>query len=187
MTTIGCTSFFPTKPLGCYGDGGAIFTSDDDLAFKIKQIARHGQEKRYHHIRLGVNSRLDTIQAAILLSKLSILDEEIKLRDLLANFYSTALSSENSIKTPVISSQRSSVWAQYTIVCEDRDKICQRLKSHGIPTAVHYPLPLSQQPSVIDLDCYVPVSETLATAVLSLPMHADMADEGREKIVKAMK
>ena len=186
LTTIGCTSFFPTKPLGCYGDGGAIFTSDDDLARKIRQIARHGQEKRYHHVRLGINSRLDTIQAAILLPKLSILDEEINQRGLLANFYSTALSSEKSIKTPVISSQRNSAWAQYTIVCENRDKIRQNLKNQGIPTAVHYPCPLSQQPSVSDFDCYVPVSDALAASVLSLPMHAYMTDEVRNKIVEAI-
>ena len=187
LATIGCTSFFPSKPLGCYGDGGAIFTSDDELAIKIRQIARHGQDGRYHHVRVGINSRLDTLQAAILIPKLSILDEEIKQRDRLANFYNGALAEINSIKVPLIASQRNSAWAQYTIFCEDRDKICQILKSHGIPTAVHYPRPLSQQPSVIDLDCYVPVSEKLATSVLSLPMHAYMTDEVREKIVQAIK
>ena len=187
LTTIGCTSFFPSKPLGCYGDGGAIFTSDDELAINIRQIARHGQDGRYHHVRVGINSRLDTLQAAILIPKLSILDEEIKQRDQLANFYKDALAKINSIKVPLIASQRNSAWAQYTIVCEDRDKICQKLKSHGIPTAVHYPRPLSQQPSVIDLDCYVPVSEKLATSVLSLPMHAFMTDEQREKIVQGIR
>ena len=181
LATIGCTSFFPSKPLGCYGDGGAIFTSDDELAIKIRQIARHGQDGRYHHVRVGINSRLDTLQAAILIPKLSILDEEIKQRDRLANFYNGALAEINSIKVPLIASQRNSAWAQYTIICEDRDKICKMLKSHGIPTAVHYPRPLSQQPSVIDLDCYVPVSEKLANSVLSLPMHAYMTDEVREK------
>ena len=187
LTTIGCTSFFPTKPLGCYGDGGAIFTSDEDLALKIRQIARHGQDRRYHHVRVGINSRLDTLQAAILIPKLSILDTEINLRNKLANFYNSAFAPLGSIKTPLIACDRKSAWAQYTIVCEDRNKICQRLKSHGIPTAVHYPRPLSQQPSVIDLDCYVPVSEKLATSVLSLPMHAYMTDDLREKIVQAIK
>ena len=187
LTTIGCTSFFPTKPLGCYGDGGAIFTSDEDLAQKIRQIARHGQDGRYHHVRLGINSRLDTLQAAILIPKLSILDEETKQRDQLANFYNSNLAKIGDIKVPLIASQRSSAWAQYTILCKDRHKICQRFKSHGIPTAVHYPRPLCQQPSVKDLDCYVPVSEKLATSVLSLPMHAYMTEEQREKIVQGIK
>ena len=186
LTTIGCTSFFPTKPLGCYGDGGAIFTSDEDLAIKIRQIARHGQDGRYHHVRVGINSRLDTLQAAILIPKLSILDEEIKQRDELANLYNGTLAELSSIKVPLIASQRKSAWAQYTIVCEDRDKICQSLKSHGIPTAVHYPRPLSQQPSVKDFDCCVPVSEKLATSVLSLPMHAYMQDEQTEKLFKVL-
>ena len=115
------------------------------------------------------------------------MDEEIKQRGQLANFFIGALAEINSIKVPLIASQRNSAWAQYTIVCEDRDKICQRLKNNGIPTAVHYPRPLSQQPSVIDIDCYVPVSEKLANSVLSLPMHAYMTDEVREKIVQAVK
>ena len=187
LTTIGCTSFFPTKPLGCYGDGGAIFTSDEDLAKKIRQIARHGQDGRYHHVTVGINSRLDTLQAAILIPKLAILDEEIKQRDELANFYNGALAEISSIKVPLIASQRISAWAQYTLVCKDRDKICRSLKSHGIPTAVHYPRPLSQQPSVKDIDCYVPVSDNLAISVLSLPMHAYMTDEHREKIVQGIK
>lgn len=186
LTTIGCTSFFPTKPLGCYGDGGAIFTSNTDLAIKIRQIARHGQEKRYHHVRVGINSRLDTLQAAILIPKLSVLDKEINQRHQLANFYSSAFAEINSIKVPLIASQRNSAWAQYTIVCENRDKIRQNLKNQGIPTAVHYPCPLSQQPSVSDFDCYVPVSDALAASVLSLPMHAYMTDEVRNKIVEAI-
>ena len=187
LTTIGCTSFFPSKPLGCYGDGGAIFTSDEDLAQKMRQIARHGQDGRYNHVRIGINSRLDTLQAAILIPKLSILDEEIKQRDQLANFYNGTLAEISDIKVPLIASQRSSAWAQYTILCEDRHKISQSLKSHGIPTAVHYPRPLSQQPSVKDFDCYVPVSEKLATSVLSLPVHAYMTDEQREKIVQGIR
>jgi len=186
LTTIGCTSFFPTKPLGCYGDGGAIFTSDEDLAQKIRQIARHGQDGRYHHVRVGINSRLDTLQAAILIPKLAILDEETKQRDELANFYNGALAEIGSIKVPLIASQRISAWAQYTIVCKDREKICQSLKSHGVPTAVHYPRPLSQQPSVKDIDCYVPVSDKLAISVLSLPMHAYMKDEQTEKLFKVL-
>ena len=114
------------------------------------------------------------------------MDEEIKLCDQLANFYYGTLAEISDIKVPLIASQRISAWAQYTIVCEDRDKICQSLKSHGIPTAVHYPRPLSQQPSVKDIDCYVPVSDKLAISVLSLPMHAYMKDEQTEKLFKVL-
>ena len=127
LSTIGCTSFFPTKPLGCYGDGGALFTSDDRLATKIRQIARHGQEKRYHHVRIGINSRLDTIQAAILLSKLSILDKEILRRNQLAERYTAELKSSADFETPLIDADRNSAWAQYTIICKNREKIKNKL------------------------------------------------------------
>ena len=168
LSTIGCTSFFPTKPLGCYGDGGAIFTSDEELALKIRQIARHGQESRYHHVRLGVNSRLDTIQAAILLPKLEIIDAEIKARDTLANYYSQFLEG-SLVKPPKISNDRSSAWAQYTVLCDDRSFIQNKLQANAIPSAVHYPKALSRQPAVMDLEISLPISDHLSECVLSLP------------------
>jgi UDP-2-acetamido-2-deoxy-ribo-hexuluronate aminotransferase len=138
LSTIGCTSFFPSKPLGCYGDGGAVFTSDPELAKVIRQIARHGQEKRYYHIRLGVNSRLDTLQAAILLPKLGILDEEIEARQRVADTHGAL--HDSGIARPQIAPHNLSAWAQYTIRVNGRANVQAVLKTAGIPTAVHYPL-----------------------------------------------
>ncbi|MBC7285978.1 DegT/DnrJ/EryC1/StrS family aminotransferase, partial [Hoeflea sp.] len=146
LSTIACTSFFPSKPLGCYGDGGAIFTSDAGLATVIRQIARHGQDRRYHHLRVGVNSRLDTIQAAILLPKLAILDDEIAARQAVADAYDTAFA-PLGLPTPHVSPGCQSAWAQYTIRVQRRDAVQAALKAAGIPTAVHYPLPLNRQPA----------------------------------------
>lgn len=184
LSAIGCTSFFPTKPLGCYGDGGAIFTSDEELASRIRQIARHGQERRYHHVRLGINSRLDTIQAAVLLAKLDLLDFEIEERQNLSHFYSSQLSGNSNIKVPMVKSDRTSAWAQYTLVCDDRDRVKQRLADAGIPTAIHYPVPLNQQPAVQDSSVNLHVGDMLSKSVLSIPMHAYMSQEVRETIVK---
>src|SRR5690554_4140981 len=139
LSTLSCTSFFPSKPLGCYGDGGAIFTNDDELAIVLRQIARHGQDRRYHHIRIGVNSRLDTLQAAILLPKLEIFAEEIKQRqqiakryiELLSNF---SVSSEDSVATPYIEPHNTSAWAQFTIQVDNRDQVQAKLQAAGIPT-----------------------------------------------------
>lgn len=170
LSTIGCTSFFPSKPLGCYGDGGAVFTNDEELAKIIRQIARHGQDKRYHHIRVGVNSRLDTLQAAILLPKLGILDEEIELRNQVAARYKELLKDTNVV-TPTIEAHNTSVWAQYTIRSEDRNALQENLKAAGIPTAIHYPIPLNKQPAVIDAKAYLPVGDKVAEEVMSLPMH----------------
>lgn len=122
LTTIGCTSFFPSKPLGCYGDGGAIFTNDDELATVLRQIARHGQDRRYHHIRVGVNSRLDTLQAAILLPKLELLEEEIQLRNKAAVNYTQLLNEADIDKTPVLEKHNVSAWAQYTIRIDNRER-----------------------------------------------------------------
>ncbi|MBY6063713.1 DegT/DnrJ/EryC1/StrS family aminotransferase [Pseudidiomarina sediminum] len=174
LSTIACTSFFPSKPLGCYGDGGAIFTNDDELALIMRQIARHGQDRRYHHIRVGVNSRLDTIQAAILLPKLAILDEEIAMKNEVAKAYSEAFSRFTSIQTPCIEADYTSAWAQYTVRVERRDEVQDRLKEAGIPTAVHYPLPLNRQPAVADENATLPVGDRYAEMVMSLPMHPYM-------------
>jgi UDP-2-acetamido-2-deoxy-ribo-hexuluronate aminotransferase len=171
LTTIACTSFFPSKPLGCYGDGGAIFTSDPELAKVIRQIARHGQEQRYYHVRIGMNSRLDTMQAAILIPKLEILDDEIAARQRVAEAYATQLSLAG-IVTPTIAPNSQSAWAQYTIRVRNRSAIQAALNAAGIPTAVHYPLPLNRQPAVADTLAQVPNADLAAKEVLSLPMHA---------------
>ncbi|NBW48598.1 MAG: DegT/DnrJ/EryC1/StrS family aminotransferase [Betaproteobacteria bacterium] len=171
LSTIACASFFPTKPLGCYGDGGAVFTSDDGLAKVMRQIARHGQERRYHHVRVGVNSRLDTLQAAILLPKLAILDEELVLRQVVAKRYTDLLDATDIRTTPYIEAHNYSAWAQYTVRVQSRDLVQKKLHEAGIPTAVHYPMPLNQQPAVRDDGARLPVGDLVATQVLSLPMH----------------
>lgn len=186
LSDIGCTSFFPTKPLGCYGDGGAIFTSDKDLAERIRQIARHGQERRYYHTRIGINSRLDSIQAAILLPKLDILDTEIKARQVLADNYNAQLKIDPKFQCPVVLDGNKSAWAQYTLKVLDRESLQQTLKSYGIPTAIHYPLPLNKQPAVYDNEAVVPVSEQISTQVLSLPMHAYMQKNNFETIISSL-
>ncbi|NQD91918.1 DegT/DnrJ/EryC1/StrS aminotransferase family protein [Pseudomonas sp. CrR25] len=170
LTTIACTSFFPSKPLGCYGDGGAIFTNDGELAKKLRQIARHGQDRRYHHIRIGVNSRLDTLQAAILLPKLDIFSEELELRQKVAQSYSDALN-DAGIEAPYVEAHNSSVYAQFTVRVENRTAIQAKLKEIGIPTAIHYPIPLNKQPAVADSTVDLPVGDALAEQVISLPMH----------------
>ncbi|WP_350304112.1 DegT/DnrJ/EryC1/StrS family aminotransferase [Photorhabdus viridis] len=170
LTTISCTSFFPSKPLGCYGDGGAIFTHDEELAKIIRQIARHGQDRRYHHIRVGINSRLDTLQAAILLPKLDIFEEEMTLRQRVAENYNQALNAIGIITTPYIEPHNLSAYAQYTIRVKNRDALQRRLKEQGIPTAVHYPIPLNKQPAVAS-NIVLPVGDEIAQEVISLPMH----------------
>lgn len=177
LSTVATTSFFPSKPLGCYGDGGAVFTNDDELAKVIRQVARHGQDKRYHHIRIGINSRLDTLQAAILLVKLEIFDEELQLRQRAAQRYTHLLSDAGFTAVPYIEPGNTSAWAQYTVQVPNRDQIQERLKAAGIPTAVHYPIPLNRQPAVADSKALLPVGDEVAGDVISLPMHPYM-DEG---------
>ena len=256
LTTIACTSFFPSKPLGCYGDGGAIFTSDDELAKVMRQIARHGQDRRYHHIRVGVNSRLDTLQAAILLPKLAILDEEMQQRQQVAQRYAQLISSlqeaegnaathhpapslrgaqqrsnpaaavesgaaldrhaalamtetaasdshatlpltppdpslrgaagDAAIQPPHIEGHNTSAWAQYTVQVPHRDQVQQHLKQSGIPTAVHYPIPLNQQPAVADPAARLPVGDAVAQRVMSLPMYPGLDAATQERIVRAL-
>lgn len=171
LSDIACTSFFPSKPLGCYGDGGAIFTNDDELAKVIRQIARHGQDRRYHHIRIGVNSRLDTLQAAILLPKLAILDEEIQARQKVAETYTQLLNDIGILTTPFVESHNQSAWAQYTIQVDNRAEVQEKLRLQGIPTAVHYPIPLNKQPAVKDNSVILPVGDRIAERVMSLPMY----------------
>lgn len=185
LSTVACTSFFPSKPLGCYGDGGALFTNDDALATLIRQIARHGQDRRYHHIRIGMNSRLDTLQAAILLPKLDILAEEIELRQQVAHRYDTLLQAVG-INTPHIDSHNVSAWAQYTVRVPNRDAVQATLREAGIPTAVHYPIPLNQQPAVADAEAQLPLGDAAAREVLSLPMHPYLPEEHAKKIAQAL-
>ena len=171
LTTIACTSFFPSKPLGCYGDGGAIFTNSEELAVVLRQISRHGQDRRYHHVRIGVNSRLDTLQAAILLPKLEIFAEEIELRNQVAARYTSLLNKVGIHSTPHIETHNNSAWAQYTLRTENRDEIRRELNEKGIPTAVHYPVPLNKQIAVLDEKALLPIGNRLANEVISIPMH----------------
>ena len=187
LTTIACTSFFPSKPLGCYGDGGAIFTNNEELAKIIRQIARHGQDRRYHHIRVGVNSRLDTLQAAILLPKLEILDDEMQARQRVAETYNQLFTEAGITTIPFIEAHNQSAWAQYTIQVDNRDGVQAKLKEQGIPTAVHYPIPLNKQPAVADSNAVLPVGDAVAERVMSLPMHPYLEFANQFSIVEALK
>lgn len=190
LTTIACTSFFPTKPLGCYGDGGAIFTNDDELAKVMRQIARHGQDRRYHHVRVGVNSRLDTIQAAVLLPKLSIMTDDLASRQQAAERYDSLLIDAGVTTIPYVSPYNTSAWAQYTICLKNRDAVQKMLKEDGIPTAVHYPTPLNKQPAVANADSLLPVGNEVSGLVISLPISPGILaiDQMRisEKISKSL-
>lgn len=187
LSTIACTSFFPSKPLGCYGDGGAIFTNDEELATVMRQIARHGQDRRYHHVRVGVNSRLDTLQAVILLPKLDILDDEIKLRNQAAKNYARLLNGTEIISAPFIETYNTSAWAQYTINVKNREGLQKKLKDAGVPTAVHYPIPLNKQPAVEDKTTSLPAGDEIAKQVVSLPMHPYLGLEEQQAVVQALR
>lgn len=187
LTTIATTSFFPSKPLGCYGDGGAIFTSDDGLAKVLRQIARHGQEKRYHHVRVGMNSRLDTLQAAILLPKQDILDDELAARQRVAGEYARLLSNVAGVEPPHVEPHNVSAWAQYTVRVQDRESVQQALKEAGIPTAIHYPMPLNQQPAVASSASTLPHGDLAAKHVLSLPMHPYLTMSSIAEICRAIR
>lgn len=172
LTTLACTSFFPSKPLGCYGDGGACFTNDDDLATELRAITNHGQKERYQHDRVGINGRLDSIQAAVLLEKLKHFDREIAQRQQVAQWYQQHL--DPTLTPPTVLAHNVSVYAQYTIQVQARDQLQQQLAAHHIPTAVHYPKGLHQQPGLeglIEPRQSFPVTEHLAARVLSLPFH----------------
>ncbi|MDN7126945.1 DegT/DnrJ/EryC1/StrS family aminotransferase [Pseudidiomarina sp. 1APR75-33.1] len=185
LSTIACTSFFPSKPLGCYGDGGAIFTNDDELALVIREIARHGQNRRYHHIRVGVNSRLDTIQAAVLLAKLEVFPEEVSLRDERAEKYCHLLSNIDGLVLPSTSIAGSrSAWAQFTIQVRDRCKLITDLSSAGISTSIHYPIPLNRQPAVADNNVNLPIGDSASQSVMSLPFYPYIPYRDIEKVAR---
>jgi UDP-2-acetamido-2-deoxy-ribo-hexuluronate aminotransferase len=188
LSTIGCTSFFPSKPLGCYGDGGAVFTDDDALATKMRQIRVHGQDRRYHHPLIGTNGRLDTIQAAVLLAKLPSFAAEVAARERIGARYSTLL--QDVVRVPTLAQGSSSVYAQYTIEVADRDAVVAQLKEAGVPTAVHYPVPLNLQPAFAELNQPAgsfPHSERAASRVLSLPMHPFLDEATQDVIVAAVR
>ena len=185
---ISTTSFFPAKPLGCYGDGGAVFTNNDDYAEKMKMIRVHGQNKRYHHKYIGMGGRLDTMQAAVLLAKLPKYAEEIKLRQEVAEQYTSAL--KEKVVTPDVKEERTSVWAQYTVRVQDREHLQSKLKEAGVPTAVHYPMPLHRQ------ECFqylglrkgdLPIAEKAAQEVMSLPMNPFLTDTEVKYVTDALK
>jgi UDP-2-acetamido-2-deoxy-ribo-hexuluronate aminotransferase len=187
LGTIGCTSFFPSKPLGCYGDGGACFTNDDSLAETLIELRNHGQSARYHHSRIGINGRLDTLEAAVLLAKLEVFDQELTARAEIADRYTALL--REVVQIPHMEADRSSVWAQYTIETDDRNELANALEEMGIPTAVHYPVPLHQQPVYAELAAQkgwmpgsFPAAERAAKRVLSLPMHPYLAPTEIENI-----
>lgn len=189
LSTIGCTSFFPSKPLGCYGDGGAMFTNDDRIAQACREIRVHGQSKRYTHTRLGVGGRMDTIQCAVVLGKLTRFEWEIERRIALGERYK-ALLVESGAPVALINvrADRDSVWAQFTVLVEERTRVQERLQAQGIPTAVHYPIPLDHQPAYARFGTPngCPQSVRAGQRVMSLPMSADMTELDLVRVVSAL-
>ncbi len=213
LSTIGCTSFFPSKPLGCYGDGGACFTDDDALALRMHRLRNHGQEARYRHTEIGINGRLDTIQAAVLLAKLDVFDTELIARGEIANAYNGALlallKTGKLLRLPVLRAGRTSPYAQYTIEVENRDSVAHSLSEAGIPTAVHYPVPMHQQPVFADSGAErprsgdsapsrdavsrnsgvagaLPHAERASKHVLSLPLHPYLGRDELLRVTRAL-
>jgi dTDP-4-amino-4,6-dideoxygalactose transaminase len=192
LGTIGAatsTSFFPAKPLGCYGDGGAVFTNDDELAAIMRSLRVHGQgSDKYDNVRIGMNGRLDTMQAAVLIEKLKIFPDEIAARDRVAKRYNEMLGDVATV--PLVAEGNTSVWAQYTLRMPNRDAVAAALKAKGIPTAIYYPKPLHQQTAYSKFPCAgngVPVSERLAGEVLSLPMHPYLEESVQDRIITAVR
>ena len=189
VSHIGCTSFFPSKPLGCYGDGGAIFCSDDALAAKIKSLLNHGQGKRYEHKYIGINGRLDALQAAILNVKMNHFDAEVAKRIEVGERYS-ALLKDADVITPKIMSDRNSMYAQYSIRVKNRETLMQKLNDAGVPTAVHYPIPLHLQEALSYLGYKkgdFPLSEQVGTEIMSLPMSPFLTTEQQDFVVNTIK
>ncbi len=186
--TVGCTSFFPSKNLGCMGDGGAIFTDDDELAKKIRMMANHGQSVQYHHDEIGVNSRLDSMQAAILRVKLKHLDEYAAARNRAAGYYDKVFSGNPKIKIPARQKNSTHVFHQYTLVLNgvDRNKLREYLATKGIPSMIYYPIPLHLQKAYLDSrynkGAFL-ITEYLAANVISLPMHTEMSEEDLKYII----
>ena len=190
LSTIGCTSFFPSKPLGGYGDSGACFTDDEALAQSMREIRVHGQDRIYHHSRIGINGRLDSLQAALLLPKLDIFTDEVKRRQVVGQRYTDALTqraSVNNIAVPWVATENTSVYAQYTIQVRDRAGLQAALAKQGIPTAVHYPVPLYRQPPFVEPELLLasyPRAERVSERVLSLPMHPYLSESEQDEIIE---
>jgi UDP-2-acetamido-2-deoxy-ribo-hexuluronate aminotransferase len=190
MSTIGTTSFFPSKNLGCFGDGGAVFTDDSALAQKIRMLANHGQKIKYHHDIVGVNSRLDTLQAAILLVKLKYLDEYAAARNAVADFYDQSLSNVDGIKIPFRSKNSTHVFHQYTLQVKRRDELKAYLEKKGIPSMIYYPVPLHFQKAYKRQgfgEGSFPITENLSKTVISLPIHTEMKEEDMSYICSEIK
>lgn len=189
LAEVAATSFFPAKPLGCYGDGGAIFTNDDALAAALFSIRVHGQgSHRYEHARLGVNGRFDALQAAVLLAKLEIFPDEVSARERVAGRYSQGL--KDVVEVPYVAPERTSIWAQYSVLSDARGELLERLKAAHIPTAIYYPQPLHLQPVFASLNYRpgdFPVSEAAAARIFSLPMHPYLAEEDQDFIIATLR
>ena len=188
LSTVGCTSFFPSKPLGCYGDGGAIFTNDSNIANLCQQIRVHGQKERYIPNRIGVGGRMDTLQCAIVLAKLGRFKWEIVQRQRIAKRYDSLLSQCEHVSPVYCRPDRSSVYAQYTVEAKNREAIQLRLKAAGIPSTVHYPVPINAQEAYKHFCCAdcTPVADIKSKRVLSLPMSADLTFDDQDKIIAAL-
>jgi len=189
LSTIGSTSFFPSKPLGCYGDGGALFTNDDEMAEMFRWIRVHGQERKHHHPILGVNGRFDTIQAAILLEILKVFPDEVQKRQNLGKAYSEGLANMEGLETPRIGEHNTSVYAQYTILAEQIEDIQQSLKENDIPSVSYYSVPLHLQPVFKNLghkDGDFPVAEKVASQCLSLPMSPYLTQEDQRQVIDSI-
>jgi len=186
VSDLGCTSFFPSKPFGCYGDGGMIFTNDSELYDIMNQIRVHGQNKRYNHVRLGINGRLDALQAAVLLGKYPYFKDELKSRADKGEYYITHLSKKDGIVTPFIKDGNKHVFAQFSIQVDNRDKLQEYLKNKNIPTAIHYPIPLHLQPVFKSLNFrkgMFKIAETVSDKIISLPMHPFLKRDTQDFII----
>ena len=186
LSTFGATSFFPSKPLGCYGDGGALFTDDDALAEAAREIRVHGQSARYTHTRLGVGGRMDTLQCAIVLAKLERFDWEIARRLEIGERYQHLLSGL-PVQRLAVRADRNCVWAQFSLMLDDRPRVQQALQDAGIPTAIHYPKPLHRQPAYARPELHFPHAESAAQRVMSLPMSADLSDAQQDAVIAALR
>jgi UDP-2-acetamido-2-deoxy-ribo-hexuluronate aminotransferase len=186
LSTVGVTSFFPAKPLGCYGDGGAIFTNDDALAEAMREVRVHGQKSRYYHTRIGVNGRLDTMQCAILIPKLERFPWELEQRTKWALRYNKAFKELKQVTIPTLAPDCTSSWAQYTLQVSNRDAFQKKLQENGVPTAVHYPRTMPDQPAYTELGrtLNIAVSRKLAETVVSLPLYPDMNEEISDYVIE---
>ena len=188
LPDVGTTSFFPSKPLGCYGDGGMVFTDDEAIAKKIQSLRSHGQERRYQHKYIGINGRLDTIQAAVLIAKFRHLEEEIKLRETRGAYYTEGL--KEAVVTPYIEGHNTSVYAQYSIRTDRRDELSNYLNSKGVPTAIHYAVPLHLQEAFDYLGCKegdFPVSEKISKEIISLPMSPFITQDEQNYVIERVR